>query len=258
MGEVTFSSGEGAVRHSRQVSAQGLIKSTTWTFRCNRGTADNLVQQFVGERTDDGFYTKHQISRQAGDYETLSITFEDIQAAELPVSRYQMRSSLQQTPIENSEDYYTFWNHDIIALNAEAGTPTGNKEALTGWYGITDATPYAAEKDTFRWLKYSQAVPVGWKIVVGCDKPGVNSFLVPISEVVETIIFRNELGASINSMFVGALSAPDQTFGRSDDNDKWLITGSDIQKVNDWFVVTNTYQYLAGGWDTDIYVELGG
>jgi len=257
MAEPTFSTGTGAERHSRQVQAQGLIKTTTWNWRCNRGTSDSLVQQFVGERVDDGFYTKHQISRAAGDYETLSVTFEDLQAAELPVSRYQMRSSLQQTSIENNEDYYTYWNHHIIALNAESGTPTGSKESLTGWYGITDGTPYAAEKDTFRWLKYSQAVPVGWKIVVGADKPGVNAFLVPISEVVEIIIFRNELSANTNSSFVGVLSAPANTFGRIDSNENWLITGSDIQKTNDWYIVTNTYQYLAGGWDTEIYVEVG-
>jgi hypothetical protein len=83
-------------------------------------------------------------------------------------------------------------------------------------------------------------------------KPGVTSFIAPQPTYTYTQIVSNFTFSESNIVEnVGTIDSP--TGMSSPSANKWLKTSKTVTPQGDKYQITETWQYSASGWDTDIY-----
>jgi len=240
------------------------IQQSTYTFNSRHaegvgtegvGSFGALDQVFADSEGDAGIFTGGTAkSGSSGMFDQIAVTYEDIISAEYPVKRYNKKTTVIPRDLSYKEDsqgellYRTWWNNHIIKK-------TGTTETITDatWKEVKDGTPGEA-KTEFKWHKSTAPIGTAWEMHLKCDKPGVTSYLIPTSEVVETILFKEDDADDYYAAPVGEKQAPEKTFGLEDGDSHWLVYGSSTQAQGPWFVTTNTYRF-AEKWDNDLYGE---
>lgn len=86
------------------------------------------------------------------------------------------------------------------------------------------------------------------------SKAGVESYLEPQPVYVRTS-YTGTFGFSESTLIadVGKRNSPTGLTGAT--ADKWLKTGISVRQIGDQYEITETWQYAANGWDTDIYAS---
>lgn len=233
------------------------IQQSTYSYNTRHAEGlDDLEGIFADSNGDAGIFTGATLkSGSAGQFDQIVVTYEDIVAASQPVQRFNKKTTVIPRALSYKEDdngkllYRTWWDNHIIKK-------TGTKEEIDDdtWKEVEDGKP-GEERKEFKWHKSTAPIGTAWEMHLKADKPGVTSYVIPTTEVVETLLFKNSDGrGSWYGEDVGSLKAPEQTFGLDDDDSKWLVYGSSTQAQGPWFVTTNTYRF-AEKWDTDLYGE---
>jgi len=226
------------------------IRSTTYNYQARHAEGfDDVTDIFSEENPGVGFLTNINYVCGGGEYDRIGVTYENIVSNEYPVARYHKSSTIVPLALEKHPDYKTWWNHHVIRKSSEAAQ--GSYNANT-WKAVTDGTK-GQDFEHYQWHKATAAVPNGFEIVTECNKPGQTSYLVPTVEVIETVLSATEELALYHEADIGTLGAPANTMGEAEDWEKWLVYGGKVGRKGPWYVTTNTYRFLPGGWDTDLY-----
>jgi len=145
-------------------------------------------------------------------------------------------------PIEQHENYFACWNYRLIAK----GTITE-----PSWWE-TEKTTYISNEDAkkYKWLKVGDQVPDGWSEIKPAKKPGVESFIFPLCEVVWTrkAQLKKDL-QSLANLARGGINAPKDTFGVSGE---WLVVSCTLRKNGKYWTLTVRFRN-SKKWDPEIY-----
>ena len=236
---------------------QDVIQTRNVTYQCDAFTGNEELKNFdTGRDPNHGYFVGSQLESgsQSIGFDTLKITFQDLKPDNLPVLRFQKKSITSAVALEKNPNYLTWWNYHIIKK-------TGTSETIDDsiWKTETQLRIPQPLKVDHKWLKYGQKIDAGWEVHLQCDKPGVTSYIVPTTTVLETGYYKDQQAAIDASSATGFLEVPQQTFGLPgdviSDVDKWLVMSANLKQQNDWYITETVFQFLEGGWDTDIYSE---
>lgn len=253
-----------------------FIRRTTVTWQTAKGRSDGFVATKKGERDPKfGFFKSSDIKFGPGagsvGYDMVTIVYEDLIAKELPVIRGIYNGSTVPLPLERHPDYRCIWNHHVVQDAAADPDPT---LILSEWEALKDLADKGATADTDwpgSWVKSNQALSRKEEIVnngtgkFNAIKPGVQSFVNPASEVTQIVYTRDtsDINAAVDAN--GKLVLPETAFrfGLTPGDDRegspipqseaWLVTSTNVRRINDWYEITQQFKFAKYGWDTDIY-----
>ncbi len=195
------------------------------------------------------------------------VTYEDLASKDLPLFRHLCRVATIPIPLERHPDYKCIWNHHVTTpTSTEFTTPLVYSE----WAAVTDladkgTTGAPAESlEATIWAKANQALSKTAKIVkvttqsFAAIKPGEQSFLVPAPEVTQIVYSRLDSTVETYIQSVGKLASPTNNFGlvldpEAKTSEGWLVMGTDVRRINDWYEITVQFKFFKYGWDTDLY-----
>lgn len=155
---------------------------------------------------------------------------------------FELEDREMSIPVEQHEKYLTQWNYRLIAK--DTATEPG------WWPTAKDTTISAADAKKYKWLKYGDQVPEGWSELRPAMKPGVESFIFPLCEVVW--LRKSASKAELEGMATvlrGAKYTPRETFSVSGE---WLCVSSTLRKDGKYWALTMRFRN-SKTWDSDIY-----
>lgn len=200
----------------------------------NGFTTLTLTKRYVDPRPDG---TVCEIS-----LEYTSPELEGIDAENGVMESFELDDREMSIPIEQHANYLTKWNYRLIAKDTTT-TPT--------WWGTAKDTKLsAADAKKYKWLKYGDQVPDGWTEINSAMKPGVESFIFPLCEIVWTRKSANKADLeNAANILRGYKYTPPETFGIAGE---WLCVSAPLRKEGKyWTLVVRLRNSKT--WDVDIY-----
>lgn len=172
---------------------------------------------------------------------------------------YELECTMLEKDIRSHENYTLAWNYFLMSKTASTTIPTSEqwlaaREWDTSW--SKDAGNYKEKGDA----------PEGWVVRYKPTKPGVESYLIPSAQVIETKYFTKLSKLSQCGLNMGKLKAPRQTFGIVNNDYNWRIVSVTVQSSGQRIMMRRTYQFANGynvlgdpiGWDPELSNYIGG
>ena len=259
------------------ISIQGYTEGKDYveTFDSPQKTREKITRKImarheIGEALFDAILDMHgqngldasQCSFQSGIYDTIQVVFVRDTSSVIAFttgdktenSLYSADANAMECRLEElraMRKYRMCWNHNLY-------------ECVPDGQGITLPLPLWIEADEdgshadgiqYLWA-YSQPASApegsGWREVYHRTK-AADTFIRPSLIVHERRYFRTEKAAESAVQKVGTLQAPGKTYGKTSDQEHWLIMKSSVSPDGGIYVLQTDYQFAVDGWDGDLY-----
>lgn len=171
----------------------------------------------------------------------------------------ELRTGLVDTPLIGHPNYLLRWDNYLVSTDT-------TKTDVPAWWADAKSIDDIKDEEDYKAGTYKIVTTVNASqgVVVDSRIKKKNTYKKPTVIVTEKVWFdREELAVNL-SQGIGFLSAPANTYGRSTDDDKWMITSSPVKRDGGYWLTTRTFEYnddkqtlsdsgVVESWDTDIY-----
>jgi len=233
-----------------------------------------------------GYMSEYQISSDNGQYDRVICTFMEVRNINslydravysklaAPTAALPLERKTYVISVGDDEAYRTWWNHHVVSTNVDELITVadwkymgaGTDGDMTGY--LERPASYEYEKGSDKaasWQKTNQGLKSNQEVLLSASMPGVQSFLHPITEIVQTVYTTsdnvlNEYVTNNGRCFTPRGSNGDYyTLGVEQSDDEtpiikpWLIAGVNVDKKFGWYIITVSYKYANQGWQTEIY-----
>ena len=231
-----------------------------------------------------GYMSEYQISSDKGQYDRVICTFMELRSinpkynravysklaaptAALPLERktYIDRDDITVGDGGDSE-YKTWWNHHVVSTKTDEtitaddwkdkGSISGD---ITGYLKRPSSYTYDGTDKAASWMKTNQGLKSNQEVILSALMPGVQSFLHPVTDIVQTVytssieIAQEYIGNNGRRFTPRDSAGKHSTFGGNTSASRWLIAGVTIDQKFGWYILTVSYKYANQEWQPELY-----
>jgi len=244
-----------AVKVSGERQTGSIVKRLNYDPRNVPNGFDNELPDLGDEHpTREGLYFFDADWRPtAGGYGDLMLNYSWIQDG---ATKSELRASTIEAPLSSNPNYILAWDNNLTSYSPEDPVPTW-------WATVKTLDEFKAQNTDNKYSVKTNVNAASGEYVISGRVYNQNSYKKPTISVLETVYWSQESDAITETLTVGELEQPNNTFGRDEGVAlRWLKTDAPITREGGYWVVKKQYQYNdssdpfledSKGWPFDIY-----